>query len=118
MAGPVATVDEYVDALPEDVRAVMAGLRRSIRAVVPDVVETIRYAMPTFVLDGLPLLHVAAWKRHVGLYPLPRMDEYLAREVEPYRGAKDAMRLEYARPIPYELVERVVAAMVRQRHDA
>ena len=115
MAGSFATVDEYVAALPEDVRPVLEGLRRSIRTVVPGVVETISYAMPTFVLDGQPLVHVAAWKKHVGLYPLPPMDDDLAREVAPYRGAKDAMRLPYADPIPYDLVERVVAAMVRRR---
>jgi uncharacterized protein YdhG (YjbR/CyaY superfamily) len=117
VADAVATVDEYVAGLPEDVRPVLEGLRRSIRAVVPGIVETISYAMPTFVLDGLPLLHVAAWKRHIGLYPLPPMDDDLAREVAPYRGAKDAMHLRYAEPIPYDLVERVVAAMVRRRAE-
>jgi uncharacterized protein YdhG (YjbR/CyaY superfamily) len=118
MAGAVASVDEYVAALPEEVRTVVEGLRRSIRAVVPEVVETISYAMPTFVLDGLPLVHVAAWKKHLGLYPLPPMDDDLAAEVAPYRGAKDAMHLRYAEPIPYDLVERVVAAMVRRRGQA
>ena len=118
MAGSFASVDEYVAALPEDVRPVLEGLRRSIRAVIPGVVETISYAMPTFVLDGKPIVHVAAWKKHVGLYPLPPMDDDLAREVAPYRGAKDAMQLKYADPIPYDLVERVVAAMVRRRTEA
>jgi uncharacterized protein YdhG (YjbR/CyaY superfamily) len=117
MAVRFSTVDEYVAALPDDVRPVMEGLRRSIRAVVPDVAETISYQMPTFTLDGLPLLHVAAWKKHVGIYPLPPMDDALAREVAPYRAAKDAMQLKYAQPIPYELVERVVAVMLRQRLD-
>ena len=111
----MATVDEYVAALPEDVQPVMEDLRRSIRAVVPDVGETISYGMPTFTMDGRPLVHVAAWKKHIGLYPLPPMEEDLARDVAPYRGAKDAMQLKYAEPIPYDLVERVVAAMVRRR---
>ena len=117
MAGRFSTVDEYVDSLPEHVRPVMAGIRRSIRAVVPTVEETISYSMPTFVLDGKPLVHVAAWKQHVGLYPLPPMDGDLAREVDPYRGAKDAMQLRYDRPIPYELVERVVAVLLERRED-
>src|SRR4051794_29175644 len=111
------TVDEYVAALPDDVRQVMENLRRSIRTVVPDAGETISYAMPTFTLDGLPLVHVAAWKKHVGLYPLPAMDDELGREVAPYRAAKDTMQLRYAEPIPYALVERVLAAMVAQRRS-
>jgi uncharacterized protein YdhG (YjbR/CyaY superfamily) len=117
VAGRFSTVDDYVDSLPEHVRPVMAGIRGSIRTVVPDVGETISYQMPTFVLDGRPLVHVAAWKKHVGLYPLPPMDEDLAREVAPYRGAKDAMQLRYDQPIPYELVERVVAVLLQRRRD-
>ena len=113
----VRTVDDYVASLPDDVQPVLERLRASIRAVVPDVEETISYAMPTFTLDGLPLVHLAAWKKHVGLYPLPPMDDELAREVEPYRGAKDAMQLKYAQPIPYDLVERVVGVLLQQRRD-
>src|SRR3954451_1332006 len=106
-----ATVDDYVAAQPEDVRPVLERLRRSIHAVVPDVGETISYAMPTFTLDDRPLVHLAAWKKHVGLYPLPPLDADLEQQVAPYRGVKDVMRLRYDRPIPYDLVGRVVAVL-------
>jgi uncharacterized protein YdhG (YjbR/CyaY superfamily) len=115
MAGKPTTVDEYVAALPDDARQVVQGIRATIRDTVPGVGERISYGMPTFLLDGQPLVHVAAWKRHVGLYPLPPLDGALAAEVAPYRGDKDAMQLRYDRPIPYELVERVVAVLVDQR---
>ncbi len=115
MAGRFTTVDEYVASLPEPVRPVLEEVRRVIRRVVPDVGETISYRMPTFTLDGRPLVHVAAWKRHLGLYPLPPMDGELAARVEAYRGAKDALQLRYDRTIPYDLVERVVAVLVEQR---
>ena len=117
MATGFATVDEYIEALPDDVRPHMEGVRRSIHTVVPDVGEKISYQMPTFTLDGQPLVHVAAWKKHIGLYPLPEMDDDLAREVDPYRAAKDTMQLKYAEPIPYALVERVLAVMLQQRMD-
>ncbi|MCW2682665.1 MAG: uncharacterized protein JWP33_578 [Blastococcus sp.] len=117
MAGRFSTVDDYVDSLPEHVRPVIAGIRRCIRDAVPGIGETISYSMPTFVLDGRPLVHVAAWKKHIGLYPLPPMDDDLAREVAPYRGAKDAMHLPYDRPIPYALVERVVAVLLERRAE-
>src|SRR5215218_4135492 len=115
MTARFATVDEYVAALPEDVRPVMEEVRRVVRRVVPDATEAISYQMPTFLLDGRPLVHAAAWKKHLGLYPLPPMDEELAARVEPYRGAKDTMQLRYDRPVPYDLVERVVAALLERR---
>ena len=115
MADRSADVDEYAAALPEDARPVLEGVRRLVHRLVAAVTETISYRMPTFVLDGRPLVHVAAWKRHLGLYPLPPVDGELAALVEPYRGAKDAMQLRYDRPVPYDLVERVVAVLLEQR---
>ena len=53
------TVDEYIEALPEDVQLIVQRIRATIRDV-PGVGEKISYAMPTFTLDGLPLVHVAA----------------------------------------------------------
>jgi uncharacterized protein YdhG (YjbR/CyaY superfamily) len=110
-----ATVDEYLAGLPDDVRLRLEEVRRVVHEVVPDAGETISYAMPTFTLDDLPLLHVAAWKKHIGVYPLPPLDPELEAEVAPYRGAKDAMKLPYAEPLPRELVAKVVAVLVARR---
>lgn len=115
MASRFDTVDEYIAALPEEARSVVERLRQTIRDVVPGVGEKISYGMPTFILDGLPLVHVAAWKKHIGIYPLPELDGPLADEVAPYRGAKDAMQLPLRGPIPYELVARVVTVLLQRR---
>lgn len=67
MSARFVSVDDYLGSLPKPTRAVMDELRRTIRAVVPDVGEKISYQMPTFTLDGTSLVHVAAWKNHIGL---------------------------------------------------
>ena len=114
MAATVADVDEYIAALPEHVRPLMEQVRRSIRTVVPDVGETISYGMPTFTLDGRSLVHVAVWKKHIGVYPLPEMDHELERDVAPHRGTPDTLRLPLD-DVPFELLGRVVAALLEQR---
>jgi uncharacterized protein YdhG (YjbR/CyaY superfamily) len=68
--------------------------------------------MPAFVLDGHGL-HVGGWKRHVGLYPVPRLDDDLEAELAPYRTHKDTVRFLYRHPVPYDLVERVASAIRR-----
>ena len=115
MAGRFTSVDEYVDSLPEHVRPVMAGIRRSIRAVVPAVGETISYQMPTFRLDGRSFVHVAAWKHHVSLYPLPETDdESLARDLAPFASGRGTVKFPLREPIPYEVVERMLRALLAQ----
>ena len=110
-----ATVEEYLSGLAPEVRERVEALRAVVHQVVPDAGETISYAMPTFTLDGRPLLHLAAWKQHIGLYPLPPLDAELAAEVAPYRGTKDTLQLRHSRPLPLDLVARVVQVLVDQR---
>ncbi|WP_138760417.1 iron chaperone [Modestobacter altitudinis] len=112
-----ATVDEYLAGLTDDVRLRLVEVRRVVHEVVPEAGERISYAMPTFTLDGQPLLHVAAWKQHIGLYPLPPLDPELDALIAPYRGTKDAMKLPHAKPLPAELLARVVEVLVERRRD-
>jgi uncharacterized protein YdhG (YjbR/CyaY superfamily) len=112
-----ATIEEYLAGLPDDARARLEEVRRLVHEVVPDAGETISYAMPTFTLDGRPLVHVAAWKQHIGLYPLPPLDPQLDAEVDAYRGTKGSMKLPYSRPLPRELVARVVQVLLERRGD-
>ena len=107
----VATVDEYLDALPAEVRERMETLRALVHRVVPGAGERLSYAMPTFTLDGRSVVHLAAWKRHIALYPIPELAGELQEEVDRWRGAKDAMQLPHDRPLPTDLIEQVVAAL-------
>ena len=107
----VATVDEYVAALPAEVRERMETLRALVHRVVPGVGERLSYAMPTFTLDGRSVVHLAAWKKHIALYPLPELPGDLAAEADQWRGAKDAMHLPHDRPLPLGLIEHVLTAL-------
>jgi uncharacterized protein YdhG (YjbR/CyaY superfamily) len=108
----VATIDEYLDGLPDDVRARMSELRALVHRVVPDAEERIAYAMPTFAVEGRSVVHLAAWKKHIALYPLPELSGDVAAEAERYRGAKDALQLPHAQPLPTALLEQVLAALL------
>ena len=110
-----ATVEEYLAALPADVRARVEELRRVVQQVAPGAGEAISYAMPVFTVDGAPLLHVGAWKHHIGLYPVPVLDPELEAEVAPLRSGQDTVRLPHAAPLPRELLVRLVQAMADRR---
>jgi uncharacterized protein YdhG (YjbR/CyaY superfamily) len=107
----VSTVDEYLAGLPVEVSGRMSELRALVHRVLPGAQERISYAMPTFALDGRPVVHLAAWKRHIALYPLPQLPGERAADIERWRGAKDAMHLPHDRPLPVELLEEVLLAL-------
>jgi uncharacterized protein YdhG (YjbR/CyaY superfamily) len=73
--------------------------------------------MPTFTLNGKYLVYFAAWKDHIGIYPIPAVDAALERELLQYRAAKGTLRFPLRKPVPYELVERLVAFLMRKSQE-
>lgn len=109
------TIDEYIASFPEEVQVILRKVRKTIRSNVPGGEEKVRYNMPAVMLGGRYAVHFAAWKHHLGLYPIPKTDEALEQELAPYRAAKDAINFPYNKPIPYELIGRVTAYIVKLR---
>lgn len=103
------TIDEYIASFPDDVQQILVKVRAAMHAVLPDAPEKIRYGMPAIVLGGRYALHFAAWKHHVGIYPVAKADDALERDLAPYRAAKDSINFRYDSPIPYDLIERITA---------
>ncbi len=105
-------VDQYMASLDGEAAVIAEQVRQAIHRAAPGIDESVRYTMPCFSLDGQYLVYLGAWKKHVGLYPIPEFDGDLERDVAAYRAATDTVRLPYTRPIPYDLVERIVVALV------
>ena len=79
-------IDEYIAGFPPDVQKVLKKIRMTIRNAAPDAEETIKYSMPTFTLNG-NLVHFAAYKKHIGLYPSPTGIDEFKNELSVYERA-------------------------------
>lgn len=115
-----ATVDEYIAGFDPEI----ADRLRRVRAEIVDAVtaaagaapeEKIRYGIAAVMLGGRYALHFAGWKKHIGLYPVPPLDEALEAEVAPYRAEKDSVVFPHSAELPYDLVGRIAAAIAAQR---
>lgn len=109
------TIDEYIAMSPPDVQPVLQRIRVTIRKAVPDAQETISYRMPTFKRDGV-VLHFAAFKEHIGVYPPVRGDAELMEKLSPYANEKGNLRFPLAARIPYALIGEI--AKVRAGQNA
>ncbi len=117
MAAP-ATVDEYIASFPPEVAERLQRIREIIVAEVPEAEEKVRYGIAAVMLGGRYALHYAGWKRHIGLYPVPTLDEPLQSRIAPFRAEKDSVVFPHAQPIPYELIGEVTRAIVARRAAA
>lgn len=115
MAPTATTVDEYISAFPPATQDVLQQLRRRVFAALPDAEERISYQIPTFAVDGQYVIYLAGWKRHVSLYPIPDGDAELTAALAPYLSGQGTIKLPLATPVPWDLVDRAIAAQVVAR---
>lgn len=107
------TIDEYIAQYPLEVKTILVKLRDTIRKVAPDARETIRYGIPTFTLNS-NLVHFAAYKSHIGFYPAPSGIEKYKTELSAYKLSKGTVQFPMDKPIPYDLIARIVAFRVSE----
>jgi len=108
------TIDEYIKTFPADIQRILEKMRQTIRKAAPEAEETIAYQMPTFKLNGKNLVHFAAFKNHIGFYPTPSGIEEFNKELSPYKGAKGSVQFPIDKPIPFDLVEKIVIFRVKE----
>lgn len=109
----VNTIDEYIMGFPAPVQELLQELRAVIQKAAPDARETINYQIPTFVLHG-NLVHFAAFKHHIGFYPTPSGIEAFEAELSAYEGAKGSVKFPIEKPLPFDLISRIVAYRVKE----
>jgi len=109
-------IDEYIAGFPPGVREILQKIRLTIREAAPDAQETIKYRMPTFTLKG-NLVHFAAFKNHIGFYPVPSGIEAFKDELSGYVGGKGSVRFPLDRPIPYDLIDKIVRFRVQENME-
>jgi len=107
------SIDEYIATFPEEIQKILEELRATIRASASDAEEKISYQMPTFALKG-NLVHFAAHKKHIGFYPSPSGIQAFKHELSIYEGAKGSVRFPIDKPLPLELISKIVKFRVTE----
>lgn len=104
-------VTAYFAALSPPVRTRMRRIRAIVRATAPGAVEHFSYGVPAFRLNGRPLVWYAAFRRHIGIYPItPALVRAHRIDVSGYETSKGTIRLPMGEPLPAPLVKRLVKA--------
>lgn len=109
-----AAVDADVAGFPPEVADRLAAVRATLAAHLGGGEEVVRYGLPAVMLDPRHGLHVAGWKKHVALYPVPVLDEPPEAAVAPYRSSKDGAAFRHSQDLPVDLVGRICDALVRR----
>lgn len=109
------TISEYIKSFAPDVREVLERLRQTIHEAAPDAREVISYNMPAFKQNRV-LVYFAARRDYIGFYPTASGIAHFKSELAQFKPSKGAIRFPLSKPIPYDLIEKIVR--FRAREDA
>ena len=111
------TVDDYLAALPEEAKATLEKIRKTIKAAAPEASEVISYQVPMYKHHGM-LLGFAAFKDHCSLFPGPKALATYKDELKAYKTSKGTIRFPIGKPLPAGLVKKIVKTCVAENEAA
>jgi len=110
------TINEYIAGFPPDVQKLLQQIRATISKAAPEAEETLKYRMPTFVLNE-NLVHFAGFEKHIGFYPTPSGIEAFKRELAGYKSAKGSVQFPLNEPVPLDLIKKMVEFRVKETRE-
>ena len=105
--------EEYIAGFPPDVQEILEQIRMTVKQAAPAAEETIKYLMPTFMLQG-NLVYFAAFKKHIGFYPGSKDVRKKFKALSTYEGKEGSLKFPLDKPIPYDLIGKIVKFRVEQ----
>lgn len=99
-------IDEYISAQDDSVQPRLKEIRAILRAAIPEAEERMSWSMPTF-WKGRNIIHFAASKKHLGLYPGGEATAAFAEELRDWDVSKGTIRIPWNRDLPVELIQRI-----------
>lgn len=99
------TIDEYIQEQPEDIQPVLIETRNVLRETLPDCTEKISWQMPTY-WNKRNIIHFAAAKNHLGIYPGSEAIEAFAEQLKDYKTSKGAIQFPYDK-VPFDLLREI-----------
>ncbi|GKT03911.1 iron chaperone [Furfurilactobacillus sp. WILCCON 0119] len=109
----MTVIDDYIRAAEPDKQPRLQAINETIKTVLPDATEKISWNMPTY-WQGHNLIHFAAFKHHIGIYPTPAALNAFSDAVAAYPHTKGAMQIPDGTPLPLALIRQLAHFQLEQ----
>jgi len=110
------SIDKYISQYPPDIQEKLNQIRVLIKNRAPEAEEAIKYGIPTFILNG-NLVHFAAFKNHIGFYPVPSGIEAFKNELSIFKQGKGSIQFPLNKEMPLDLISRIVEFRVKENME-
>lgn len=105
------SIDQYLAEFNGEVKSRLEAVRAAVQEAAPDAKATIGYNIPAFELGGI-LVYFAAFKKHLGFYPMPETIACFQERLSEFQTAEGTVKFPHDKPIPLDLIRDMVAYRV------
>jgi uncharacterized protein YdhG (YjbR/CyaY superfamily) len=107
------TVDEYIEAAPQEAQEKLREIRAVLRKVAPKARETLKWGSPVFE-EGRILFSYSAYTSHLNFSPTGPAMEPFKKELAKFKTGKDTIQFPYDKPLPKALIRKIAAFRAKQ----
>lgn len=100
----MSVIDDYLLGLNESQKLELEKIRKIAKQLVPEVEETISYGIPTLRYKNRNLIHFAAFKDHMSLFPGSKPIKLLGKKLDKFKISKGTIQFTKDNPIPKSLI--------------
>jgi uncharacterized protein YdhG (YjbR/CyaY superfamily) len=113
-----ALVDAHLKQFNSPQRKILELLREQIAAELPTAKQVIKYGIPTFVIDGVPILGFNGYKKHNSIFPYSgSVTQKLTVELANYEQTKGSVHFPLDTPFPKPLLKKLLKAKFEQLQE-
>ena len=84
----------------------------------PGAEEVISYSIPAFKLNKRILVYFAGWSDHVSVYPVPKANQALQKEISKYQTGKGTLQFPLDKPLPVKFISKIVKLQMKKNSEA
>jgi len=110
------TIEEYIEAAPEETQAKLKQLHETIRKAAPGAKEGLKWSMPAYSFRKI-LVTFAVFKNHIGFYPMPSAIKAFANELTKFNTAKGSVQFPLDQKLPVSLISKMVRFRVKESKE-
>ena len=106
-------VDQYIAAFPAEVQRLLQQIRATIIKAAPEATEVLSYQIPAYRYHGI-LVYFAAYKTHIGFYPMTSDTALFKDELAEFNKSKGAVQFPFEQDMPLQLISRIVTFRMKE----
>jgi len=110
------TIEEYIDAAPLESQDKLRQMHQCVRESAAGATESLKWGMPAYSHQKI-LVTYAAFKHHIGFYPMPSAIKAFAKDLKNYKTAEGSVQFPLDQKLPLALIKKIVRFRVKESKE-